>query len=74
MLAPIDISMPGMYGIEAAALIRRQANGRHLKIVAVAANVADRQRNACRTAGFDAFLAKPLEMKTLLATVRVMIG
>jgi len=49
--------------------IREQSNGRCPKIVAVTANVTDRQREACRTAGFDGFLAKPLDMKALLATV-----
>lgn len=33
------------------------------------ANVTDRQREACKTAGFDGFLAKPIDMKELLAMV-----
>ena len=68
-LVLMDLSMPRMNGIDAAIAIREQSNGRCPKIVAVTANVTDRQREACRTAGFDGFLAKPLEMKALLATV-----
>ncbi len=68
-LVLMDLSMPRMNGIDAAIAIREQSNGRCPKIVAVTANVTDRQREACRTAGFDGFLAKPLDMKALLATV-----
>ena len=68
-LVLMDLGMPRMNGIDAAIAIRKQSNGRCPKIVAVTANVTDRQREACRIAGFDGFLAKPLDMKTLLATV-----
>ena len=73
-LVLMDLGMPRMNGIEAAIAIRKQSADQCPKIVAVTANVTDRQRQACRTAGFDGFLAKPLEMKTLLATVSKMIG
>ena len=65
----MDISMPRMNGIEAAIAIRQQSGAQCPKIVAVTANVTDRQREACRAAGFDGFLGKPIEMETLLATV-----
>ncbi len=74
VLVLMDISMPRMNGIDAAIAIRKQSAGQFPKIVAVTANVTDRQREACRTAGFDGFLAKPLDMETLLATVSEMIG
>ncbi len=66
----MDISMPRMNGIDAAIAIRKQSAARYPKIVAVTANVTDRQREACRTAGFDGFLAKPVDMKELLSTIR----
>ena len=65
----MDISMPRMNGIEAAIAIREQSAARCPKIIAVTANVTDREREACRTAGFDGFLAKPVNMKDLLSTV-----
>ena len=68
-LVLMDISMPRMNGIEAAIAIRKQSAARCPKIVAVTANVTDREREACRTAGFDGFLAKPVDMKDLLSTV-----
>ncbi len=68
-LVLMDISMPRMNGIDAAIAIRKQSAARCPKIVAVTANVTDREREACRTAGFDGFLAKPVDMKDLLSTV-----
>ncbi len=65
----MDIRMPRMNGIDAAIAIRKQSNGRCPKIVAVTANVTDRQREACRVAGFDDFLGKPVDMAALLSMV-----
>jgi CheY-like chemotaxis protein len=73
-LVLMDISMPRMNGIEAAIAIREQSGARCPKIVAVTANVTERQREACRAAGFDGFLGKPIEMKTLLATVGAFVA
>ena len=69
LLVLMDISMPRMNGLDAAIAIRKQSVGQCPKIVAVTANVTDRQREACKTAGFDGFLAKPIDMKELLAMV-----
>ncbi len=68
-LVLMDISMPRMNGIDAAIAIRKQSGAQCPKIVAVTANVTDRQREACRTAGFDGFLAKPVDMAGLLSMV-----
>ena len=73
-LVLMDLGMPKMNGIDAAIAIRRQSVGRRPKIVAVTANVTDCQREACRIAGFDGFLAKPLDMEDLLSMVGDMIG
>jgi CheY-like chemotaxis protein len=68
-LVLMDLSMPRMNGIDAAVAIREQSINQRPKIVAVTVNVTDRQREACRIAGFDGFLAKPLNMVLLLTTV-----
>ena len=69
VLVLMDLSMPRMNGIEAAIAIREQSADQCPKIVAVTANVTDRPREACRIAGFDGFLVKPLNMALLLTTV-----
>jgi CheY-like chemotaxis protein len=56
--------MPGMDGIEAAKAIRRN-EGRlsraRTPIVALTADTLETGRRACREAGMDGFLTKPVE-------------
>ncbi len=59
-----DIHMPGMDGIEAARAIRAgEARGGlpRTPIVALTADVLEAGRHACRDAGMDGFLAKPVD-------------
>lgn len=68
-LVLMDISMPRMNGVDAALRIRDLANGSAPAIVAVTANATDRQREACAAAGFDGFIAKPVDQLELLDVV-----
>jgi len=70
----MDISMPRMNGIDAALAIRSRFGGCCPKIVAVTANATDRQRAECEATGFDGFVAKPIDMGELLATVSGILG
>jgi PAS domain S-box-containing protein len=59
-----DIHMPGMDGIEMTKAIRvqeAQANKPRTPIVALTADVLETGRRACREAGMDGFLTKPVE-------------
>ncbi|MBU6296810.1 MAG: response regulator [Alphaproteobacteria bacterium] len=59
-----DIHMPGMDGIEATKAIRRNEErlGRaRVPIVALTADALETGRRACREAGMDGFLTKPVE-------------
>jgi len=59
-----DIHMPGMDGIEATQAIRRNeaSLSRHrTPIVALTADALETGRRACREAGMDGFLTKPVE-------------
>lgn len=63
-----DIHMPGMDGIEAARAVRalEQREGRaRIPIIALTADVLETGRRACREAGMDGFLTKPVEPKQL---------
>ncbi|AWN41265.1 ATP-binding protein [Methylobacterium durans] len=69
-LALIDIRMPGLDGLETARRIRaaEAASGeRPLHLVALTANAGREDERAARAAGFDGFLAKPLNLKALPA-------
>lgn len=68
----MDIRMPGLDGIEATKRIRsiEQASGRdRLRIIALTANAFEEDRQACKAAGIDEFLTKPVDYDRLAATV-----
>ena len=65
--------MPGSDGIEATRRIREiEAGGPRTPIVALTANAFDEDRDACRAAGMDGFLTKPLDYNALFALLTVM--
>ena len=63
----MDHMMPGMDGVEATAIIRGMdgAYYKNLPIIALTANVANDARAMFLSAGFDDFLAKPVELSAL---------
>jgi CheY-like chemotaxis protein len=65
----MDIQMPRMDGLEATRQIRRQPNGKNLPIIAMTANTFSEDRERCRTAGMNDFVAKPIEPTTLFITL-----
>jgi len=59
-----DIHMPGMDGIEATRTIRAleaKTPGRRVPIVALTADALETGKRACRDAGMDGFLTKPVD-------------
>jgi signal transduction histidine kinase/CheY-like chemotaxis protein len=69
----MDIRMPGLDGLEAARRIRRdeaQSQSPRIRIVALTANAFEEDRAACRAAGFDDFLTKPVDLVELARAVR----
>ncbi|MEL6059895.1 MULTISPECIES: ATP-binding protein [unclassified Methylobacterium] len=68
-LALIDVRMPRLDGHETARRIRaaESAGTGRLHLVALTANVGREDEAAARAAGFDGFLAKPLNLKLLPA-------
>jgi PAS domain S-box-containing protein len=68
-LALIDVRMPRLDGHETARRIRaaEPAGGGRLHLVALTANAGHEDEAAARAAGFDGFLAKPLNLKLLPA-------
>ncbi|THV23260.1 response regulator [Peteryoungia ipomoeae] len=58
----MDLTLPGISGLEAARRIRAEeaGRGRHVPIIGVLANAYDRDREACHEAGMDDVILKPL--------------
>jgi len=65
----MDCQMPVLDGFEATKLIRAIEEGseRHVPIVALTANVVQRDKHLCFEAGMDEFIAKPVNQHKLLA-------
>ncbi|HWE47501.1 MAG TPA: response regulator [Caulobacteraceae bacterium] len=66
----MDVRMPGMDGREASRRIRAEAGpNQHTPIIAVTADTDKVDMEACRAAGMDWFVGKPLEPQALVQTV-----
>ena len=64
--------MPGMDGLTAATMIREReqaSGGVRIPIVAVTASVLSHETARYFAAGMDDFIAKPIEVSTLIATM-----
>jgi PAS domain S-box-containing protein len=71
----MDVQMPDMDGLEATRLIRElDAEGRHVPVVALTANVFSEQVESYRRAGMDDHLGKPFRREALLAIVERWTG
>jgi signal transduction histidine kinase/ActR/RegA family two-component response regulator len=65
----LDISMPGMTGVDAAANLRQ--TGCKIPIIAVSASAYQSDRRLASAAGCDDFLAKPIQIEELLYKLKL---
>ncbi len=63
--ALLDLRMPELSGLDAAAEIRTTPSVAALPLIALTANATEADRTACLAAGMDAFMTKPLDPNDL---------
>ncbi|MDC8831125.1 GAF domain-containing hybrid sensor histidine kinase/response regulator [Alteromonas gilva] len=62
----MDCFMPVMDGFEATRTLKSKAIvGKHCKIIALTANTSDADKRACKAAGMDMFLSKPVKIEAI---------
>ncbi len=70
----MDLQMPDITGLEAAAKIRRMNGYGNVPILALTASCSDQIREQCRAIGMQAFLSKPIDANELWSTVSRYLG
>jgi CheY-like chemotaxis protein len=70
----MDLAMPGMDGVETTKLLKRQAQTRHIPVIAFTAEVLVAARDRLKARGFADLVAKPWDPDEMTAAVRQAIG
>ena len=70
----MDIQLPGMDGLQATALLKADAATRHIPVIALTALAMKGDEERIRAAGCDGYIAKPLDYKDFLATVKASLA
>ena len=68
-LVLMDIQLPGMDGLEATALLKKDDATRDIPVVALTALAMKGDEARIRAAGCDGYIAKPLAYRDFLATI-----
>lgn len=73
-LVLMDVQLPGIDGVETLALLRRDARTAAIPVLALTAQAMHGDRGRLLDAGFDAYLAKPVDIVELLRVVEAHCG
>jgi two-component system cell cycle response regulator DivK len=65
----MDIQLPGMDGLEATGVLKRDEATRDIPVIALTALAMKGDEERIRAAGCDGYIAKPLAYREFLATV-----
>jgi len=70
----MDINLPGMGGLDALKLLRRDARTAHIPVIALTANAMPRDVESGLAQGFFRYLTKPLDVSLFLAALDDALG
>jgi two-component system cell cycle response regulator DivK len=68
-LVLMDIQLPGMDGLQACAILKKDTTTRDIPVIALTALAMKGDEERIRAAGCDGYIAKPLAYREFLATV-----
>lgn len=63
----LDINLPGMSGFEVLDILQRDKQTESIPVIALSANATRKDIEMGKTAGFEHYLTKPLELTTLIS-------
>jgi two-component system cell cycle response regulator DivK len=72
-LVLMDIHLPGMDGLQALTRMREGPATRAIPVIAFTASVMPQERSKIKAAGFDALIAKPIDLKEFVATITTLL-
>ena len=70
----MDIQLPGMDGLGAVALLKRDESTRAIPVIAMTALAMKGDEERIRAAGCDGYVAKPMNYRAFLAVVATQLG
>ena len=70
----MDIQLPGMDGLEATSLLKRDDATRAIPVIALTALAMKGDEERIRAAGCDGYIAKPLSYRDFLATISAQLA
>jgi len=70
----LDIHLPGMDGFAALRQLRADPITKSIFVMAVTASAMDRDRQEILKAGFDAYMAKPINIKRFVEEIRTVLA
>jgi CheY-like chemotaxis protein len=65
----LDVRLPGMDGLAAVRVLKRDADTQHIPTIAMTAQAMKGDEEAALAAGFDAYLTKPIDTRAFPQTV-----
>lgn len=72
--ALVDIQLPGMNGFDVLVGLRALCGNARLPVLAVTASAMDHDRRRILASGFDAYVAKPVNIRQLLETLDALVA
>jgi two-component system, cell cycle response regulator DivK len=70
----MDIQLPGMDGLQATALLKRDPATRAIPVIALTALAMKGDEERIRAAGCDGYIAKPMRYQEFLATIATQLA